>query len=94
MADPLYPLEGDTELSEVRFFLYENGGRQRPGEVRIRRQYGPDLLILEGRMERGPWKPILHLMVLNGKLMFAPFGMKGALDNGPTGINTPSAAKD
>lgn len=80
----LYPLEGDA-YDEARFLLYDNATRSVWGELRLTREKNPDFLVIEARQgrdkDRNPWKPIMKLGGMEGKLTQATFGLRGGFNH-------------
>lgn len=81
MPKLIYPLEGDKH-DEARFYVYDEVGRKIWGQIRVRREKNPDVLVVEGTRGTGvasdspDWKPILHLTGVGDNLLFRTFGMK------------------
>jgi hypothetical protein len=75
----IYPLEGTGIVEEVRFFLYDRlGGVTTGAQVRVRREKNPDTLVFEAQQApSAPWKPVLILCTIEGKIGAATFGITG-----------------
>lgn len=85
MPKIIYPLEGDSQVEEVRFYLYDGYARTAWGQVRVRREKNPDVLVLEGNMiGQDVWSHMLTLVPVGDRLAIKHSFIGGGPDDRAT----------